>query len=231
MKAPAWWRHVAAAGVLAFFLVLNTATSKAPHPVPAWDGGAATGAISDAGFDSIAASQEPDDATIRGLIGCVAAKKDGCRVFDDFVAGTLPKTASLPKERSVWFGKAYAVGGKSDGRTCFAWLVAENGGRKGALGQLDDVDGPDADVLYGRLSKGSAAGKSKALDFLTGVTPSDGFHPLMPAAVSLRIRADVTAWVRQNGRRWLVLEYTGAPIAKHGGLEGVAWVWELWPAK
>ena len=224
MKAPAWWRHVAAAGVLAFFLVLNTATSKAPHPMPPWDGGVAgsEAGASDAGPDSIAATQEPDDATIRGLIGCVAAKKDGCRVFDDFTTGTLPKITSLPKERAVWFGKAYAVGGKADGRTIFAWLVAENGGRKGALGQLDDVDGPDADVLYGRVSKGSPAGTSKALDFLKGVAPADGFHPLMPAVLSLRIRADVTAWVRQKGDRWIVLEHTGAPIAKHGGLEAVA---------
>lgn len=234
MIAPRWRRHLAAAGVLGFFLMLNTATSSPRRtPLPPWDAGAGAvdAAIVDAGPDSIGAMLEPDDGTIRAMIGCVAAKKEGCRIFDDFVSGTLPKTATLPKERAVWFGKAYGVGGKGDGKTVFAFLAAENTGRKGAYEQLEEVDGPDAEALFGRVSKGSAAGASVAFGFMKGATPSDGFHPLMPAAVSLRIRAAVPAWVRQKGDRWIVLEYTGSPIAKHGGVEALAWLAELWLAK
>lgn len=229
-----WRRHVASAAVLGFFLALNTATSPAHRtPLPPWDAGgpAVDASVTDAGADSVAALLEPDVGSIRALIGCVAAKKDGCRVFDDFDAGALPKTAALPKERVVFFGKAYGVGGNDDGKTHWSYLVVENSGRKGALLFFDEADGADAGALYGRVSKGVAGGTSAALSFMKSVSPPDGFHPLLPAAVSLRIRSTVPAYVRQSGDRWIVLEYSGAPIEVSGGKKALAWVSELWQVK
>lgn len=238
MSAPRrprrWTQHALSFGVLALFLAFNTATSPSRRtPLPPWDAGPSPGTEGgvDAGPDSAAAALEPDVDSIRALVGCIGVKKEGCRVLDDFAAGTTPATASLPKERVVYFGKSWGIGGKDDGKFVFSFLVVEGGGRKGAFLPLDETDGPDADALVGKAKSGLASGTSPAAAFMRSMSPPDGFHPLLPTAVSLRIRAEVPAWVRQSGVRWIVLEHTGATIEKPGGRKANAWVSELWRLK
>jgi hypothetical protein len=227
-------RHIASFAVIAFFLALNTATSKS--------GGPYGGPIPPPAVDAAVAKVKVDAGppTIADLPGqSCSAKTDLCRILADFSKGTTP--IDLPATGSdLWAG--YIWGGP---RQPF-FMKIQRGYTPAPDPALEDqvmddsaafdiTSESDGDAWIATVKDGKPAlAGNRAFEQAHGWSPTDWFSMAKATSGSIALLTDRSAphvFLRTAGTRLLVvLSNAGKPI-KLGKVESGQWVGEMWKTK
>jgi hypothetical protein len=224
-------RDVLSFVVLAGFTLMLAGTSKAKQDTP-------LPLVIDAGGPVAGPPPDVDLTKIAALMNCKApTPHKGCRLYADFAAGT-DYVGSPTNE--LWYGDSYAVGGPGDQMRddYFMNIDSTPTGIIGA-GRTLVADSPkakkEAEDLITALRNGRTIPGSPAASFMRTSVPSGGWKHLDKTSGKSSVFIEPpqnSIYVRKNGKRLMVVEYTGSAFshstATSNGALAMAWIAEMW---
>lgn len=185
----------------------------------------------------VSGSPDVDLTTVNALVGCPKSGHPACRLLTDFALGTPYNDTPASPNNVVWYGETTGMGGAGNFKKEFFFVQVEGtpSGPNASPRSLipgNAKETKEASDLVAALRNNKPLPNNSALTYIK-TTGGSNMKPLMKSAgTSTEFQTELPrmTYMRRNGNRLLILEYTGTSLG-HGGTGATSangWIAETW---